>query len=76
MSPPFNRMRNLIKHLSKTSGMKHLRLLGRLVLGHVRLNIIARINFANYSVLCTSFVNIRVKSVVMGHLTMLVHSLA
>ena len=55
--------------------MKPLRLLGQLVLGLVRLNIVAKINFATYSVLCTLFVNIRVKSVVMGHLTTLVHSL-
>ena len=39
------------------------------------MNNIARINFATSSVLCTLCVNIRVKSVVMGHLTTLVHSL-
>ena len=56
--------------------MKPLRLLWRLVFGLVRLNNLAMINFATLSVLCTLFANIRVKSVVMGHLTMLVHSLA
>ena len=56
--------------------MKLLRLLERLVLGLVRLNIVALINFATYRVFCTLFVNIRVKSVVMGDLTTLVHSLA
>ena len=55
--------------------MKHLCLLGRLVLGLVCLNIVVRINFATYSVLCTSSVNIRVKSMVMGHSTTLIHSL-
>ena len=34
------RMRNLIKRLSKTSGMKRLRLLRRLILGLVRLNLL------------------------------------
>ena len=56
--------------------MKPLRLLGRLVLGLVRLNIVALINFATYRVFCTSFVNDQAKSVVMGHSTTLVHSLA
>ena len=47
--------------------MKPLHLLGRLVLGLVRLNIVAKINFVTYSVLCTSLVNNQAKSVVMGH---------
>ena len=34
------RMRNLIKRLSKTSGMKRLRSLRRLILGLVRLNLL------------------------------------
>ena len=34
------RMRNLIKRLSKTSGMKRLRLLRRLIVGLVRLNLL------------------------------------
>ena len=56
--------------------MKPLRLLGRLVLGLVRLNAVAKINFATYSVMCTLFVNNQAKSVVMGHSTTLVYSLA
>ena len=55
--------------------MKLLRLLERLVLGLVRLNIVALINFETYRVFCTSFVNNQAKSVVMRHSTMLVYSL-
>ena len=41
------RMRNLIKRLSKTSGMKRLRLLVRLILGLVRLNLLWQFSSGN-----------------------------
>ena len=41
------RMRNLIKRLSKTGGMKCLRLLRRLILGLVRLNLLGQFSSGN-----------------------------
>ena len=67
-----SRMRNLIKRLSKTSGMKRSRLLCRLILGLVRLKTRDNSRVETYNL----FVNIWVKQVVMGHVAKLLYLLA